>query len=189
MDAEGPPGRRGWRPCRIAEGGVMCVCRCRLSTTGGTPSSPEEHDRFRARIPADRKRNRARRSRIEQMEPASPCSRVEEVEEGCSSVCSSAPVRERPPSSCLLPKRRVPAVVRFKQESTPTGSSSPTSRAARAGATCTERPLRARTATVPAHPGGFQGVWQTGRSGVCPLHRVRLGALWGKLYGASKPVI
>ena len=38
MDAEGTPGRRGWRPCRIAEGGVMCVCRCRLSTIDGTPS-------------------------------------------------------------------------------------------------------------------------------------------------------
>ena len=38
MDAEGAPRRRGWRPCQIAEGRVMCVCRCRLSTTGGTPS-------------------------------------------------------------------------------------------------------------------------------------------------------
>ena len=41
LDAEGAPRRReGWRPCRDAEGGVTCSCRRRLSTTGGTPSSP-----------------------------------------------------------------------------------------------------------------------------------------------------
>ena len=44
LDAEGAPRRRGRRPCRIAEGGVMCVCRCRLSTTGGTPSVDQQGD-------------------------------------------------------------------------------------------------------------------------------------------------
>ena len=31
------------------EGGVMCVCRCRLSTTGGTPSDWEQSHSIRDR--------------------------------------------------------------------------------------------------------------------------------------------
>ena len=125
--------------------------------TKGSTTAPEEHSRFRACNPGDgrkRERNRVRRGRgSNRWSPRVHAAAWKRSRRGCSSVCSSAPVRQRPPSSCLLPKRRVPAVVRFKQEPTTTGSSSPTSRAARAGATCTERPLRARTATVPAHPG------------------------------------
>ena len=66
LDAEGAPRRRGRRPCRIAEGGVMCVCRCRLSTTGGTPSRAGSTHTGDRQWHIGTRRHRQRRSRCHQ---------------------------------------------------------------------------------------------------------------------------